>query len=116
MRREQANIGACCGAEALPGDLRSHKGELTRLTVRALVGCDERAWPAAVSAACGTAIALHGRAGNHSSGLKAQRWDYALHSVMRTIEIARLCKHQRAALFHILDVDRHTTDTQLSKR
>ena len=50
-----------CGAEALPGDLRSHKGELARVTVKALVACDERAWAAAASAACGTAVALHGK-------------------------------------------------------
>ena len=49
-----------CDAEALPGDLRSHKKELARVTVKALVACDERAWPAAASAATGTAVALHG--------------------------------------------------------
>ena len=29
------------------------------MTVKALVACDKRAWPAAASAACRTAVALH---------------------------------------------------------
>ena len=31
------------------------------MTVKALVACDERAWAAAASAACGTAVAVHGK-------------------------------------------------------
>ena len=55
-----------CGAEALLGDLRVHRTELARTTVKALVACDERAWPAAASAACGIAVALHGEASSQA--------------------------------------------------
>ena len=68
------------GAEASPDDLRSHRAELQKTTVKALVACDERAWPAAAAAACGTAIAIHGTvpflAGSHliSRTLLVRSW------------------------------------------
>ncbi len=65
MTHDMASM-CCCGAEATPEDLRSHKKELARVTVKALVACDERAWSAAASAACGTAVALHGETCSHA--------------------------------------------------
>jgi hypothetical protein len=47
-------------AEASPDDLRRYRAELEKTNLKALVACDEHAWPAAAAAACQTAVAIHG--------------------------------------------------------
>lgn len=47
-------------AEALPGDLLWQKEALLKAARKAIIGCDERAWPAAAPAACALAVALEG--------------------------------------------------------
>ena len=59
-----AALAAACPPSALGGD----RGILLPAAKKAVVGCDERAWPAAAGAAVGVAVALDAAAGGGGGG------------------------------------------------
>lgn len=71
------SVVICLLAEALPGDLQWQKEALLKAAQRAVVGCDERAWPAAAPAACALAVALEGK--NSGTSCASVPW---LHAVL----------------------------------
>ena len=70
-------MAACDGRpEALPADLRWQREALLRVARRSLLGCDERAWPAAAPAACALAVALEGAP--HILNSLSRMWSFAI--------------------------------------